>query len=322
MRAKTKTRKTKSVAAKRHVHGATAVAAGASVPSVPKGWKWRRKNGVRILVADSFLKVPWLVHGFSTRSGGASKLGREAALNLGFTEWDSRDVVEENRRRFAAALGAKSMTTVALKQIHSDLMHRADRAPDGVLQGDALITRTPGLLLAVQTADCVPILLADRRQRAVAAIHAGWRGTLARIAAKTLGQMRMEFGTKPTDVIAAIGPSIGACSYEVGAEVVQKFAAQFADARSWFDGPYDRLLSSDAPNPLKWLSMMPPGHDPPLPTAQLDLIAANRWQLADAGVPEANISAADLCTACNLGVFFSYRREKEKTGRLMAAIGF
>lgn len=304
--------------AKRHPRSASA---GATVPPAPKGWKWRRGGGVKILAADQFSKLSWLVHGFSTRIGGTSKLGREPALNLGFTDWDLRDAVEENRRRFAAALGAKSTPMVALKQIHSDLVHRVDRAPEGVLQGDALITKTPGLLLAVQTADCVPILLADKRTRTVAAIHAGWRGTLARIATKALGQMQMEFGTKPADVIAAIGPSIGVCSYEVGAEVVQKFAAQFAEARAWFDGPYDRLLSSDAPNPVKWLSMMPPGHDPPLPTAQLDLIAANRWQLADAGVPEANIAAANLCTACNLSAFFSYRREPNKTGRLMAAIG-
>ena len=133
--------------------------------------------------------------------------------------------------------------------------------------------------------------------------------------------MQMEFGTRPADVIAAIGPAIGQCSYEVGSEVVKQFASQFGDAREWFDGPYERVMGDDAPNPLKWLLMTPPGHDPPLPTVNLDLIAANRWQLKDAGVPEKNISAANLCTACNTNLFFSYRRESGSTGRLMAAIG-
>jgi YfiH family protein len=181
----------------------------------------------------------------------------------------------------------------------------------------------------VQTADCVPILLADTKRHAIAAIHAGWRGTLARIAAKTIGRMRMEFGTRAEDISAAMGPCIARCSYEVGPEVAAAFSAQFAQAREWIDVPHelrhglsdDQFVAGEGPNPLKWLSMMPPGHDPPPPTVQLDLIAANRWQLRDAGVPEKNISDSGLCTACRTDLLFSYRREQGRTGRMLAAIG-
>jgi polyphenol oxidase len=292
-----------------------------TVAPAPKGWKWQRRRGVQILKSQALEKLPRIVHGFSTRIGGASKLGNKSGLNLGFTDWDKRTAVEKNRKSFASALGANKMQMVALKQIHSDVIHRIDRIPAEALRGDALITNTPGILLSVQTADCVPILLADKRGRAIAAIHAGWRGTVARIVAKTVGRMQMEFGIEPADILAAIGPAIGQCSYEVGSDVAKQFASQFGTARDWFDGPYERVIDDDAPNPLKWLLMTPPGHDPPLPTVNLDLIAANRWQLKDAGVPDKNVSAANLCTACNTNLFFSYRRESGGTGRLMAAIG-
>ncbi len=194
-------------------------------------------------------------------------------------------------------------------------------APAAPLQGDALITAQPGLLLAAQSADCVPILLADPVRRVAAAIHAGWRGTLARIAAKTVGRMRLEFGTRPGDVLAAIGPAIGRCCYEVGPEVAQAFLGQFPLAAEWFDGPFDRLALGEEPNFLPWLSMVPPGHDAPPERVRLDLAAANRWQLADAGVRPRNITVSSLCTACRSDLFFSYRREGAHTGRHMAVIG-
>ena len=287
----------------------------------PPGWTWTARKGLHLLQAKSFNRERWLTHAFSTRIGGTSALEKTRVLNLGFTEWDSRESVAKNRATFVSAVGASAVQLISLRQIHSDIIFRADAAPAEPPKADALITATPGLLLAVQTADCVPILLADRRNRAVAAVHAGWRGTLARIAAKVIGRMNMEFGTRAEDVIAAIGPAIAQCSYEVGSEVAQKFAAQFPGARAWFDGPFEKIVSDDSPNPLRWLSMMPPGHDPPPPTVQLDLIAANRWQLLDAGVPEKNISAAGLCTACHTELFFSYRREQGRTGRMMSVIG-
>lgn len=288
-------------------------------------WKVHRAGELRVLRDPALAKLDWLTHGFSTRPGGESELNGARVLNLGFTEWDTRERVSENRGKFFRALGANEMRPIALRQVHSDLVHRADASKvDGAMneapQGDALFTREPGILLAVQTADCVPILLADTKSRAVAAIHAGWRGTLRRIAAKTLGRMQMEFGTEPRDVIAALGPAIGRCCYEVGAEVAREFEAQFPEAREWFDGPFDAMASSENdPNWLPWLTMRPPGHPLPSPRVNLDLIAANRAILADAGVPAGQITVSGFCTACRRDLLFSYRRERP-TGRMMAAI--
>jgi YfiH family protein len=297
----------------------------------PGQWKLRRRGDVQILEAPSLARIAWLTHGFSTRPGGTSELAvnrqsaAEKVLNLGFTEWDSRDRVVENRAKFFAALGAGKMRVAALRQIHSDILHVVGAAafPQGQQgpKGDALITREPGVLLTIQTADCIPILFADTRQRAVAAVHSGWRGTAQRIAEKTLGRMQMEFGTRPQDVIAALGPGIGGCCYEVGHDVVKEFTAKFPNAREWFADPIDALENGDNdPNWLPWLTMRPPGHAPPTPRAHLDLIAANRAILEGAGIAPKNISSSDFCTACRRDLFFSYRRE-QITGRLMAAIG-
>jgi hypothetical protein len=133
--------------------------------------------------------------------------------------------------------------------------------------------------------------------------------------------MRLEFGTRPADIVAAIGPAIGQCCYEVGPEVAQAFLAQFPSAAQWFDGPFDRLALGEEPNFLPWLSMVPPGHEAPPERVRLDLRAANRWQLIDAGVPPRNIAVTTLCTACRTDLLFSYRREGPQTGRHMAVIG-
>jgi YfiH family protein len=284
-------------------------------------WTIRGTRDLQIVESRASAKLDWLVHGFSTRPGGESLLDGKRALNLGFTDWDERASVAANRAKFAAALAAKEMPLVTLRQIHSDVIHVAAAPITETTKADAVVTRAPGLLLGVQTADCVPILLADTRQRAIAAVHAGWRGTLARIVVKTLGRMRMEFGTRPRDVVAALGPAIGRCCYEVGPEVAQAFSAQFRAAADWFDGPFDQLAHGEEPLWLPWLTMMPPGHVPPPPRVQLDLRAANRWQLADAGVPESAIAVSDLCTACRTDLLFSYRREDAKTGRMLAVIG-
>lgn len=291
-------------------------------------WRLHRSAGLQILTCPSLEKVKWLHHAFSTRLGGESELssdqhgGKSAGnvLNLGFAEWDAPARVEANRKKFLEAIGAKKMRLITLKQIHSDIARAVDDAALEATTGDALITAEPGLLLAVETADCVPILLADPRRRAVAAIHAGWRGTLKRIASKVLGRMQMEFGTRPEGVVAVLGPAIGRCCYDVGPDVVKEFANQFPGAHEWFDGPYAQLAEGEEPNPLAWLAMTPPGHVLPLPKAQLDLRAANRAILMEAGVAPKNIFATDLCTACRTDLFFSHRRERT-TGRLMAAIG-
>jgi len=297
-------------------------------------WRLRRSAGLQVLESPGLSRLRWLIHGFSTRPGGAGVLKapasrrggsvQEKVLNLAFTDWDTRGRVLENRTKFFGALGAGQMRVVALRQIHSDIIHRVDSdhsRPDAEpRQGDALITREPGVLLVVQTADCIPILLADTKRRAIAAIHAGWRGTGRRIAAKALGRMQMEFGTRPEDIIAAFGPGIGQCCYEVGPDVVKEFNAQFPQAREWFEGPFDALASGEDPNPLPWLTMRPPGHPAPAARLHLDLIAANRAILAAAGVPAASISSSGFCTSCRTGLFFSFRRERT-TGRMMAGIG-
>jgi YfiH family protein len=304
----------------------------------PSPWKLRRSGGLQVLESPSLARIAWLTHGFSTRPGGASEpaanrngsnakknSAAEKVLNLGFTDWDSRERVAQNRAKFFSALSAGKMRVAALRQIHSDIVHVVGAAefPQGeqAPKGDALITREPGVLLTIQTADCIPILLADTKQPAVAAIHSGWRGTAQRIAEKALGRMQMEFGTRPLDVVAALGPGIGGCCYEVGHEVVKEFTAKFPNARDWFADPIDALENGDNdPNWLPWLTMRPPGHAPPAPRAHLDLIAANRAILEGAGIASKNITASGWCTACRRDLFFSYRRE-HTTGRLMAAIG-
>ncbi len=280
-------------------------------------WIERKLRGIRVLQVPALTRIPWLVHGFSTRPGGVSPLDGEKVLNLGFTEWDSRENVLENRRRFQSALGASDLKLISLKQIHSDVIHLFDAAPTEPCRGDASATNRPGLLLGVQTADCVPILLVDPKKRAIAAVHAGWRGTLQRIVVKAIGQMQMHFGSKPTDLLAAIGPSIGCCCYEVGTEVAIQFQSQFADAPEWFD----EFRTGDEPNPIQWLNMMPPGHQPPPKNVLLDLRKANRAQLLGAGLRAPSISVSDLCTACRRDLLFSYRKEGLQSGRLMSVIG-
>lgn len=291
-------------------------------------WNLRHAGSAQILTARQLDDLDWIVHGFSTRSGGASELessvGREAerVLNLGFTDWDSRPNVLWNREKFIGCIGAREMRMATVRQVHSDIVHRVQVATsEPLLQGDALLTREPGILLTVQTADCIPILFVDTRAHAVAAIHSGWRGTLKRISEKTLGRMRMEFGTRPDDVIVAIGPGIGGCCYEVGHEVAKEFASQFPQAPGWFKGPFVALASGDNdPNWLPWLTMAPPGHAPEPPRVHLNLIAANRDILVSAGVNPEKIAISEFCTSCRTDLFFSYRKER-RTGRMMAAIG-
>lgn len=244
-------------------------------------------------------------------------------MNLGFTERDSNAMVERNRAAFLEKLGVgkgKSVwPVVALRQIHSDLIHCVAGVPEQPLVGDGLVTATSKILLAVQTADCLPILLVDTKLHAVGAFHAGWRGTVKRIVEKGVGEMRRWFGSKPRDIRAAIGPGIHNCCYTVGPEVRTQFESQFAYASKLFH----EVKESDPVRekyPLLFLTARAPGHSE-LPTKLfLDLVEANRQQLMDAGVPKKNISASPLCTACRTDLLFSYRVEG-KTGRLMGVVG-
>jgi YfiH family protein len=282
-----------------------------------QSWATRAGGELRVLQVPAFSRIPWLVHGFSTRAGGVSANNGERVLNLGFTEWDSRESVHENRRGLQSALNAEDFTLVSLLQFHSDAIFHFEAAPREPSRADASITNRSGLLLAVQTADCVPILLVDTKTRSVGAVHAGWRGTLQRIVSKAIGRMKMQFGSAPADLLAAVGPAIGPCCYEVGTEVASAFSAKFANAAEWFD----ELRTGDEPNPLQWLNMMPPGHQPPPKKVLLDLRKANRAQLLEAGVPPGSVFVSDLCTSCRTDLLFSYRKEGGQSGRLMAVIG-
>ena len=282
------------------------------------------KNKRQLLRSEKLTELPWLVHAFSTRQGGTSRVYGGNALNLGFTKQDSRAAVERNRELFLQELDAesarKSWPLVSLRQIHSDLIHRVESAPQDPLVADGLITDTPGLVVAVQTADCLPIILADRKRRAVGVFHAGWRGTLKRIVEKGVGEMRKHFGSDPRNLVAAIGPGVQSCCYEVGEEIRTKFESQFAYADSLFH----EVKDSDPVRekyPLLFLTARAPGHSELPVKLFLDLVEANWRQLLDAGVLAKNIDTSAPCTACHPELLFSYRAEKGVTGRMMAAAG-
>jgi YfiH family protein len=282
------------------------------------------KLPITILDSRLLTRISWLTHGFSTRQGGTSRVYGGSALNLGFTREDSRNMVEQNRQAFLHTLGVaqgrKSWPLITLRQIHSDLIRYVAKPPDGPLSGDGLVTSTPGLLLAIQTADCLPVILVDTKRRALGVFHAGWRGTVHRIVEKGVGEMRRYFATRPQDIKAAIGPGIHNCCYEVGSEVVAKFESQFPYAGELFR----EIKESDPVRekyPLLFLTARAPGHSE-LPTRiLLDLVEANRRQLITTGVPAKNISASPLCTECRKDLLFSYRGERGKTGRMMAVAG-
>lgn len=285
--------------------------------------KRARVQRLQILVAEQ-LKFPWLIAGFSTRAGGFSQAYGKNQLNLGFTQHDARAAVERNRAAFLNQLGAttegKSWPIVTLRQVHSDLIHCVSGVPEHPLTGDGLITRTPGILLAIQTADCLPVILVDKKTRAVGVFHAGWRGTVKRIVEKGVGEMRRYFGTLARDIVAAIGPGVHSCCYDVGEEVRTKFESQFAYARELFHETKERNEIHEK-YPLLFLTARAPGHSELPFKIWLDLVEANRKQLLDAGVSARNISASPLCTACRTDLLFSYRAEKGKTGRLMGVAG-
>jgi YfiH family protein len=282
------------------------------------------KNKLQVLRSQKLSTLDWFVHGFSTRLGGVSRVYGGNALNLGFTKEDSRAAVEHNRELFLGELGVadghKRWPLVSLRQIHSDLIHKVDGVPAQLLAGDGLITDTPQLVVAVQAADCLPIILADRKRRAVGVFHAGWRGTVQRIAEKGVGEMRKHFGSDPRNLMAAIGPGVQGCCYEVGEEVRTRFEAQFAYTSILFR----EVKESDPVRekyPLLFLTARAPGHSELPVKIFLDLVEANRRQLVDAGLRPRNIDVAGPCTACHTELLFSFRAEKGVTGRMMAAAG-
>jgi hypothetical protein len=285
-------------------------------------------NGVQWLAVPGWEKMPWLWHGFSTRLGGLSRAycadDAPGELNLGFTASDDREIVLRNRQLLAEAVSGDPATPlVSLRQIHSSLLvyaTAADAARERPWKGDGLMTDEPGILLAIQTADCIPVLVADRKRRAVAAFHAGWRGTVKRIVQAGIGRMRLEFGSKPEDLVAAIGPGIGACCYAVGEEVLSEFESQFLYGSDLFRmvDDYDAVHHK---YPMLFLTQRAPGHSPIGPSLHLDLIEANRRQLLDAGLKPGSIKVVGGCTNCQRELFFSHRSSQGHAGRMMSVIG-
>jgi len=274
------------------------------------------RNKLQLLRSEKLSKLAWLVHAFSTRNGGVSRAYGGSALNLGFTKHDSRAAVERNRELFLKELGVangrRSWPLVSLRQIHSDLIHQVDRMTEHPLAGDGLVTDTPEVLLAVQTADCLPIILADRKRHAIGVFHAGWRGTVKRIAEKGVGEMRKYFKSDPRNLVAAIGPGVRGCCYEVGEEVRTKFETQFAYANSLFR----EVKESDPVRekyPLLFLTARAPGHGELPVKLFLDLVEANRRQLLDAGLLAKNIDTKAPCTSCHTELLFSFRAERPYT---------
>lgn len=268
------------------------------------GFFWRETNDdVRVLVCEP-LERDGFTNGFSTRLGGTSPMPKDDLNLAGFADDDAANI-HENRRRFLRAFnnGDENIWTLAAAwQVHSATVRsicNTENARCDEERCDALTTDQARILLAVKTADCVPVILGDARTGACAAVHAGWRGTVESIVTRTLCRMRAEYGTNPSDVRAAIGAAARGCCYEVGANVVEMFRERFPDMRDIFTATRD-------------------GH------ALIDLHEANRRQLTEAGVAPECIHVAALCTMCRTDLFFSYRREKSvygRTGRLLSVIG-
>jgi hypothetical protein len=243
--------------------------------------------------------------------------------------------VRENRELFLQKLGTEQFTLAALRQVHSaviyQVLHEASGSlgyrfcgnrmpePSGVAQppGDALICNEAGILLSVRTADCLPVLLVDPQRRAVAAVHAGWRGALARLVEKAVGEMRRVYGSEARSLLAVMGPSIRACCYEIGQEVAEAFQAGFPRPHKFFR----KVSGHSEPPPLNALNLRGTPRRAPTTSFHLDLVAVARHQLLTAGLVPRNLAAVDFCTACRTDLFYSYRKEGSQTGRMMAVIG-
>jgi YfiH family protein len=262
----------------------------------------QQRNGTTVVQSAVLEASDGIVHAFSTRQGGVSRPPFDT-LNLGQSVGDDSAAVEENRRRLFGAFGIDAARVVRAWQAHGDGVLRVDAGLTGRpgfpgcllderAKFDALITRLPGLALVVTTADCLPILIHDPVRAAVAAVHAGWRGTAKRIAARALGAMREAYGTDPADCRAAIGPGIRGCCFEVDAAVTDSMAATL-------------------PNWEKHARANRSGH------WLLDLAEVNRAILEAAGVRADCIEDVGLCTSCRNALFFSHRAEKGRTGRMM-----
>ncbi len=263
------------------------------------GFFWREAGGVKVLVSTS-LEAAGFVNGFSTRNGGVSAFP-ENSLNLSGFDDDTEENIIENRRRFLAAFPDDYRLALAL-QVHGvdiRIVRTESDIDDSEINADAVMSDLKNVLAATKTADCVPVLIGDPTSGAYAAVHAGWRGTARSIVKVAIDKMRKLYGSRPADLICAIGPAACGRSYEVGPEVVATFERSVDDAGRYFEPTHNNH-------------------------ALVDLHACNRDQLISSGVEAGNVSVAPFCTIERSDLFFSYRREKGdfgRTGRLLSVIG-
>lgn len=258
-----------------------------------------RRGDVRYLQCRALDECGFITHAFCTRWGGVSE-GRLANLNFGVNVGDRDRNLARNRQLLASAFDLPGDEIVTVTQVHGDRLLMIDetlqdRRPNGPLEYDGIITRAPGIPVGIKTADCVPLLLADRRRRVVGAVHAGWKGTALGIAAKAARVFMETLSSAPGDLVAAIGPAIGPCCYEVDGAVFHRFDHSGKGPTVFTDGREEG----------KWM---------------LDLSAANRFQLEGVGIPRENILSADICTSCRHDTFFSHRGEGGDTGRQLSFI--
>jgi len=267
------------------------------------GYELTKSGGLQFVTFPLLTGTGVVKHGFTTRGGGVSPEPYDS-LNLGLHVGDRPENVLENRARVARALGLDPRCLVAGVQVHGDRVQVVSREHSGrgaksdqdALPGvDALVTDRPGIPLAGFYADCVPVFVLDPDKKVVALAHAGWKGTVLRIAAKTITTIVSTFRSDPENCLAVIGPSIGQCCYEVDAKVINKLRAGFKD--------WQRFVRSTGKG--RW---------------NLNLAAANRAALLDAGLKPENILTVGLCTACHNDLFFSHRASGGKTGRMGAII--
>jgi len=252
----------------------------------------RKCNGVKYFQFNS-LSVPGITQAIFSRHGGLSQ-APWSSLNLGGTVGDDPANVKGNLDILLKTVGYKSDKLVQVKQVHSADVIVANNPMDALNQGDAIITNTPGLLLLMRFADCVPILFVDPVNNAVGIAHAGWQGTIKEVAFHTVRAMEAQFRTNPSEIFVGIGPSIGPDHYVVGEDVIVKVQAVFPEHT-------DTILITDR-NSVK-----------------LDLWKANAISLQKAGVT--NIEISGICTGCAIDDWYSHRGEKGKTGRFAGVIG-
>lgn len=254
-----------------------------------------------LLVFPSIENTGIVKHGFTTRYGGVSE-GIFKSLNLSFTRGDREEDVRENFRRVAEALGTEPGRFVFTDQTHTTNVRRVYEEDAGrgltkemnYTDTDGLVTNVPGLVLSAFFADCVPLYFVDPVNRAIGLSHSGWRGTAGRMGAVTVGKMNSEFGSKPEDLICAIGPCICKDCYEISRDVADVFAEEFS-------GHEDEILRDDHNGKF-----------------HLDLNRANEIVLEDAGVLPEHISISQICTCCNPDMLFSHRATGGKRGNLGA----